>query len=285
MSTDPISNGRGDLVNGDALELLRQADPARDTGGYDQKFIDRQVARIVRANAEPAPAGRPRGAGRRLGIPVAAFVAVAAVGLGTAAAAGWLTPQAQHAFDSPAARQLLRHQFGATADLSRARERVSAPGPDGSSMAIWTVPVGDRGTCTTILVSKKSATLPGGNQPSDVPLFCDPTPNTVQRSVRFAALGWLSKSTGTDYLIYGGQLGSATGVELRLASGARLSATAGDGYYLLPAMPSAELHCAAVIGLDSQGRQVGLANYLGVGCPGDPYQQAPDASPSSSKPR
>jgi hypothetical protein len=270
-------------VNGDALELLRQADPARDTGGYAQKSIDRRVARIVQANAEPVRAARPRGAGRRLGMPVAAFVAVAAVGLGTAAAAGWLTPQARHAFDSPAARQELRQRFGATADLSQARERVSAPGPDGSRMSIWTVPVGDRGSCTAILVSKKSAPVPGGNEPSDLPSFCDPTPTTVQRSVRYVALDWASKATRTHYLIYGGQVGSATGVELRLADGDRLTAATGNGYFLLPAVRSDELHCAALIGLDQQRHQVGLASYLNAGCPGDPYQpgttnQAPAGS-------
>jgi hypothetical protein len=269
-------------VNGDALELLRQADPARDSGGYDHARIDRQVARILQANAEPVPAARPRRLGRRLGMPVAAFVAVA-IGLGTAAAAGWLTPQARHAFDSPAARQELRLRFGATADLSQARERVSAPGPDGSTMSIWTVPVADRGSCTAILVSKKSAAIPGGNPPSDLPLFCDPNPTTVQRSVRPAALDWASKATRTHYLIYGGQVGSATGVELRLADGDRLIAATGNGYFLLPAVRSDELNCAAIIGLDRQGHQVGLASYLGTGCPGDPYQPGTtDQAPSGS---
>jgi hypothetical protein len=258
-------------VNGDVLELLRRADPAPD-GGYDQARIDRQVARILQADAAPMPAARVRGPVRRLGGPAVAFVAVAAAGLGTAAAAGWLSPQARHAFDSPAARQLLRQQFGTTADLGSARERVSAPGPDGSQLATWTVPVGDRGSCTTILVSKKSAAIPGGSQPTDLPLYCDRASTTVQRSVRFSAVEWLSRSTGTDYLIYGGPLGSAIGVELRLSNGSRLSAATGDGYFLLPAVPAVELRCAALVGLDSHGHQVGLASYLGSGCPGDPYQ-------------
>ncbi|HJQ00685.1 MAG TPA: hypothetical protein VJ851_03710 [Jatrophihabitans sp.] len=269
-------------MNGDVLELLRRADPASD-GGYDQARIERQVARILQADAAPMPAARGRGPVRRLGVPAAAFVAVAAAGLGSAAAAGWLTPQATHAFDSPAARQLLRQQFGTTADLSRAQERVSAPGPDGSTMTIWTVPVGDRGSCTAVLVSKKSAAVPGGNEPSDLPSFCDPTPTTVQRSVRYVALDWVSKATRTHYLIYGGQVGSATGVELRLTSGVRLTAATENGYFLLPAVRSDDLHCAAVIGLDQQGHQVGLASYLSAGCPGDPYQpgttyQAPPGS-------
>ena len=263
-------------MNGDVLEQLRRADPARDGGGYQPAQLDQQIARILQADAEPVPAARPRGAVRRLAVPIAAFGTVAAVGLGTAAAAGWLSPQARQAFDSPAARQLLRQQFGATADLANARQRVSAPGPDGSSMAIWTVPVGDRGNCTAILVSKKSAALAGGNEPSDLPSYCDPTPTTVQRSVRYVALDWVSKPTRTHYLIYGGPLGSATGVELRLADGHRLTAAVGDGYFLLPAVRSDDLHCAAVIGLDPQGRQVGLASYLSFGCPGDPYQPRTD---------
>jgi hypothetical protein len=271
-------------VNGDALELLRQADPAQDAVGYDQQSIDRQVARILQAKAESVPAARPRSAVRRLGIPVAAFVAVA-VGLGTAAAAGWLTPQARHAFDSPAARQELRQRFGATADLAQARQRVSAPGPDGSKMSIWTVPVADRGSCTAILVSKKSGPVPGGNEPSDLPLFCDPPPTTVQRSVRYVALDWVSKATHTHYLIYGGQAGAAAGVELRLTNGTRLTAAAGAGYFLLPAVPLTDLHCAAIIGLDPQGHQVGLTSYLGVGCPGDPYPLVvPSAGPTSVEP-
>jgi hypothetical protein len=259
-------------VNHDVLELLRQADPARAGGGYDQARIDRQVTRILQANAVPVPAARVRGAGRRLGVPIAAFTAVAAVGLGTAAAAGWLSPQARQAFDSPAARQMLRQQFGATADLADARQRVSAPGPDGSQMATWTVPVGERGSCTAILVSKKSAAIPGGDQPTGLPLYCDQAATTVQRSVRFTALEWLSRSTGTDYLIYSGPLGAASGVELRLASGSRLVAATGNGYFLLPAVPSADLTCAALIGLDPLGHQVGLTSYLSSGCPGDPYQ-------------
>jgi len=105
-----------------------------------------------------------------MGVPVIAFLAVAAAGLGTAAAAGWLSPQARKAFDSPDARQFLRALYGSTADLDMARERVTAPGPDGSTIATWTLPVADRGTCTAILVSKKSAALPvGEGQRSDLP--------------------------------------------------------------------------------------------------------------------
>jgi len=74
-------------------------------------------------------------------------------------------------------------------------------------------------------------------------------------------------------------------MELRLASGDRLTAATGDGYYLLPAVPSANLTCAALVGLDPLGHQVGLASYLSSGCPGDPYQPAPAATqpqPSST---
>lgn len=272
-------------MNDDVLELLHQVDPARDCQGYDSARIDRQVARIVQADAEPARAARPSSGVRRLGMPVAAFVAVASIGLGTAAAAGWLTPQARQAFDSPAARGLLRQQFGTTADLSQSQERVREPGPDGSSVAVWTVPVGDRGSCTAILVSKKSANVPNINEPSDLPSFCDPTQTTIQRSVRYVARDWVSKATRTHYLIYGGQLGSATGVELRLADGDRLRAATGSGYFVLPAVRSDDLHCAAIIGLDPYGHQVGLASYLSLGCPGDPYQLSPTASPSSTSSR
>ncbi|MDQ2837709.1 MAG: hypothetical protein M3Y42_03350 [Actinomycetota bacterium] len=267
-------------MNGDVLDVLRRADPARDSSDYDDARIDRQVTRILQAHAEPR-LRPPRSRIRRIGVPTAAFLTVAAAGLGTAAAAGWLSPQARNAFDSPAARQSLRQLYGSTADLDQARERVTAPGPDGSVMATWTVPVGDRGTCTTILLSKKSAALPiGASQRTDLPLGCTPIPaaGQVQHSIRFTALEWRSRTSGTDYLIYSGPLGLATQMQLRLASGTRLTATTHDGYYLLPSVPTANLTCAALIGLDPAGHQVGLASYLTAGCPGDPYQPAPAAT-------
>ena len=46
----------------------------------------------------------------------------------------------------------------------------------------------------------------------------------------------------------------------------------------------AELHCAALVGLDPQGHQVGLASYLGSGCPGDPYQPARRPRPRLGSP-
>lgn len=267
-------------MNGDVLELLRRADPARDSADYDHDRVDRQVARILQANAEPAPAARPRGHARRLGVPIVAFVVIAAAGLGTAAAAGWLSPQARNAFDSPAARQTLLALYGSTADLSKARERVNEPGPDGSTIATWTVPVAGRGVCTAILESKKSALPAGAGQPTDLPTECEPVPapGQVQHSIRFTALEWRSRVSGTDYLIYSGPLGPATQVELRLANGVRLTATIGDGYFLLPALPAAKFTCAVLVGLDPLGHQVGLANYMTSGCPGDPYRSGPAAT-------
>lgn len=221
-------------------------------------------------------------------MPVAAFLAIAAAGLGTAAAVGWLSPQAKNAFDSPDARQMLIGLYGSTADLDQARERVSAPGPDGSTIATWTVPVGNRGLCTAILVSKKSAPLSSGaGQPTDLPTVCEqaPTARQVQRSIRLTALEWRSRTTGTDYFIYSGPLGQAARAELRLADGDRLDAVTSNGYFLLPAVPTAKLTCATVVGLDPLGHQVGLTNYLTYGCPGDPYQQgsaAPRPQPSAT---
>jgi hypothetical protein len=221
-------------------------------------------------------------------MPIAAFLAIATAGLGTAAAAGWLSPQARDAFDSPDARQSLLGLYGSTADLSQARERVTAPGPDGSTISTWTVPVADRGTCTAILLSKRSAALPhGAGQQSALPLECDlvPAAGQGQHSVRFAALEWRSRQNGIDYLIYSGPLAPATRVQLQLADGTRLTPTTRDGYYLLPAVPVARITCAALVGLDPLGHQVGLASYLGTGCPGDPYRPAPpspEAQPSTT---
>jgi hypothetical protein len=276
-------------MNSDALDVLRRADPARKSGDYDDARIDRQVADILHGHAEAEPQlQRPRSRASRVGLPVAAFLAIATAGLGTAAAAGWLSPQAKHAFDSPDARQMLLGLYGSTADLSQARERVTAPGPDGSTISTWTVPVADRGTCTAILLSKRSAALPhGAGQQSDLPLVCEQVPaaGQVQHSVRFAALEWRSRQNGIDYLIYSGPLAPAAGVQLRLTDGTRLTATTRDGYYLLPAVPVSRITCAALIGLDPLGHQVGLASYLSTGCPGDPYQPAPpspQAQPSST---
>jgi hypothetical protein len=247
-------------MNADMLDALRRADPARCSSDYDDPRIDRQVAEILHGHAEADPKGRPkRSRARRVGMPIAAFLAIATAGLGTAAAAGWLSPQARDAFDSPNARQSLLVLYGSTADLSQARERVTAPGPDGSTISTWTVPVADRGTCTAILLSKRSAALPhGAGQQSALPLDCDlvPTAGQVQHSVRFAALEWRSRQNGIDYLIYSGPLAPATQVQLQLADGTRLTPTTRDGYYLLPAVPVARITCAALVGLDPLGHQI-----------------------------
>ncbi|HEX4729390.1 MAG TPA: hypothetical protein VH298_16400, partial [Jatrophihabitans sp.] len=198
-------------MNGDVLELLRQADPARHGRGYEPARIDRQVARILRANAEPVPAARVRsGITRRWAVPVAACAAVVAVGLGAATAAGWFSPPpARNASGSPAWQQLSQ-QFGAAADPFRARERVSAPGPEGLTMATWTVPVTNRGSCIAILLAKNSVTLPTDDgQGSNLPRYCEQDPAAVQQAVRFTELAWHSTATDTDYLTYSGPLGPA----------------------------------------------------------------------------
>jgi hypothetical protein len=143
------------------------------------------------------------------------------------------------------------------------------------------VPVADKGTCTAILVSKKSAKLPGGDsQRFDHPLGCEavPGPRQVQQSPRITvALEWRSRKSGIDYWIYSGPLDPAARVHLQLADGVRLAATTRDGYFLLPAVPAAKITCAALVGFDPLGHQVGLASYFNVGCPGDPAQFGPPA--------
>ena len=74
-------------------------------------------------------------------------------------------------------------------------------------------------------------------------------------------------------------------MQLRLADGTRLTATTRDGYYLLPAVPRSQLTCATVVGIDPRGRQVGPAQYLTMGCPGDPAQvgsPAPHPGPGAT---
>ncbi len=276
-------------MNEDVLETLRRADPARDSGDYyDDARIARQIAQSVRAHADTEHEARqPHGRTRQWVVPTAAFLAVATAGLATAAAAGWLSPQAKQAFDSPDARQSLLEQFGSTADLSKARERVTAPGPDGSTISTWTVPVADKGTCTAILVSKKSAESQiGRRERSDLPTMCETVPlaGDVPRSVRSASLDWRSRDNGIEYLIYSGPLAPAAGVQLQLASGARFTATTRDGYFLLPAIPVASFTCAKLVGLDPHGHQIGVASFLTPLCPGDPYQHgtAPTPAPPGS---
>ncbi len=274
-------------MTGDVLQLLRQADPAPGGDGYDDTRIDLQIARILQADADPPPAAHPRRT-RKVGMPAIAFAAIAAAGLGTAAAAGWLSPQARNAFDSPDARHMLIGLYGSTANLDQARERVSAAGPDGSTISTWTVPVGNRGVCTAILVSKKSAPLSDNTGlPANLPTTCEQAPaaGQVQRSIRLTAINWRSRITGTEYFIYSGQLGQASRAQLRLANGDRIDAATGDGYYLLPALPLADLTCASLIGLDPLGHQVGLANYLTSGCPGDPYLPGSAAPQPQPQPR
>jgi hypothetical protein len=267
-------------MNDDVLEVLSGANPARNSGGYDDARVARQIAQILRTDAgSERHARQPRSRTRRWGVPVAAFLAVAGAGLATAAAAGWLSPQARQTFDSPDVRQSLLQLYGTTADLGRARERVTAPGPDGSTVSTWTVPVGDKGTCTAILVSKKSAKLPGGDSDRvDRPVGCEdvPGPRVIQHSARItAAVQWRSRTSGEVYWLFSGPHYLAARVQLQLADGARLDATTRDGYFLLPPVPVARITCAALVGFDPLGHQVGLASYLSVGCPGDPAQFGP----------
>jgi hypothetical protein len=276
-------------MNDDVLEVLRRADPALDRGGYDDDRVAQQVALIVRSQAGTEQEARmPRRRNRRWGVPVAAFLAVAGAGLATAAAAGWLTPQARQTFDSPDVRQSLLQLYGTTADLDKARERVTAPGPDGSTVSTWTVPVGDKGTCTAILVSKKSAKLPGGDSGRmDRPVACEdvPGPRVIKQRPRItAAVQWRSHTSGDVYWLFGGPQYLAVRVQLQLADGTRLPATTRDGYFLLPPVPVAKITCAALVGFDRGGHQVGQASYLSLGCPGDRYQPglAPTPAPPGS---
>jgi hypothetical protein len=262
-------------MNGDVLDLLRRADPAPHGAGYDSAQVHQQVARILQADAVPARAARPRRTGRRLVVPVAACTTMMAVGLGITIAAGWFSPPpALNASGNPAWQQLSQ-QFGVAADLLHARERVSAPGPEGATMATWTVPVPDRGSCTAIVLIRGSLMVPtDGEQDPALPRYCEQDSAADQQAVRFTELVWHSTATDTDYLMFSGPLGPAATVQLQLDSGARLKATISNGYYLLPAVPTTELGCGALVGRDRQGRQIGLPSFLGgLGCPGIPRQR------------
>ncbi|MGI8666296.1 MAG: hypothetical protein ACR2N4_09735 [Jatrophihabitans sp.] len=274
-------------MNDDVLDLLRAADPAGGHQGYSAARLDEQLARLREAggDADPGAAWPPR-RGRRAGVAAIAFVAAGAAGLGSAAAAGWLSPQVHQVFDAPAQRQMLIDLYGSAADLSGARERVSAPGPDGSTVAVWTVPVGEHQLCSAILVSKKSAKLPPDSAtvlPQNVP--CQAVAPGADPTFDSQSVLWRSPRTGVTFTLFAGSLGrSASRAQVSLADGAVEHAITGNGFYLLPPLP-ADLTCARLVATDSQGKQARSDQFLSVGCPGDPTKpgaSAPLPSPSST---
>ena len=174
-----------------------------------------------------------------------------ALGLGTAAAAGWFSPAVREAFagaDDPS-------NVG-PAHPDTTREKATAPGPEGTRMALWDELVGSRGACFSVIVDRSSAELiPGSGKPFHQGASCG-RGRSRSLLVVVEESSWRSPMTGRPYRLYGGTVGTAAGFEIRIPGKTSLPAVLSNGQFLTGPLPEADRAHAHLVPLDFQGHVI-----------------------------
>lgn len=242
----------------DVLTLLKEANPVPGTSTYPTAELPRRISQ-AREAAVPAPAATSRPVvrrptpRRRLAVLAAATTALVALGLGSAAAAGWWSADVREAFigaEDPSG--------AGPAHRDSTREEVAAPGPEGTRMALWDEAVGPHGACYAIIVDRRSADLiPGAGKPFHEGADCgsqrsSSSMSTVEESY------WRSPATGRLYRLYAGPAGAATTFEIRIPGKAPLRATVNNGYFLMAPLPDEDRQHAHLVALDAHGKVIDL---------------------------
>lgn len=236
----------------DVLTLLRDANPVPDPPAHPRQDLQSRIDRARAAGSEPVVrqlGNRPTK--RRLVVLAASTTSLVALGLGSAAAAGWFSPDVREAFsgaDDPSG--------AGPAHPGTTREEVTRPGPEGTRMGLWDESVGPRGACYSIIVDRRSADLiPSVNKPFHQGASCGSqrstsTFGTVEES------SWRSPATGQLYRLYAGPTGTADGFEIRIPGKAALRAVISNGYFLLPPLPEQDRQQARLVALDARGNVI-----------------------------
>lgn len=236
----------------DVLDLLHAANPVPDTPAYPTQELQTRIAHAQTAGARPTgrhQGRRPRSKRRTLLVLGTATASLLALGLGTAAAAGWFSPDVREAFagaDDPS--------NAGPAHPDTVQEEVTAPGPEGTRMALWDELVGPRGACYSIIVDRRSAELVPG-KPFHQGASCGSGRSRSLLGV-VEESSWRSPTTGRLYWLYGGTVGTAAGFEIRIPGKTSLPAILSNGHFLTGPLPEADRAHAHLVPLDSQGHVI-----------------------------
>lgn len=232
----------------DALAMLRAADPVPGTPSYPDSEWPQRIAQAQRAASGPAEtaiADRPSRRRHVIITSVSCVTATLAVGLGTAAAAGWISPAARDAF-----RGASDPVSGEYANPASIEQELVGPGPEGTHVTVYGAPVGPQGFCTFTIVDREGADFAPG-KPGGPGGSC-----SSQRLTGTGETGnahWISPQTGVSYYVYSGLLGNAAGVEIRVDGEPVIPDTVGNGYFLVGPITEAQRAHATLVALDKAG--------------------------------
>ena len=233
----------------DPLALLRAADPVPGSPSYPDTEWPQRIAQAQRAASGPAEttiAGRPSRRRRLIITSVTSVTATLAVGLGTAAAAGWISPAARDAFQGAS-----DPVSGESANPDSIEQELSGPGPEGTHVTVYGAPVGPQGFCTITMVDRQGADFAPG-KPGGPGGGC-----SSQRLTGTLETGdiahWICPQTNVSYYMYSGVLGNAFGVEIRVDGEPAVAGIVGNGYFLVGPITEAQRAHATLVATDKAG--------------------------------
>lgn len=260
-------------------EMLRTADPA-GSRTLDAGQVEALLAESRRRRDEQplVPAVRSR----RRSVAVAGVVVALVAATMTAAVAVRDAQPRPAAPAGPLDRTVdLRRVFGADARIGEAKSVLNAPGPEGTTLTLWTVPTLHATTCYAVLDDVGSAVT------SDETAVCDPVPALPDQAPIAEPLGgsggtwrWTSPTTGTVWFgSYATALATATRVELRVDDVVAASAVPVDGAFVTGGIREGAAGCPVLVGLTSNGI-IAERSYPRGDC--DPASQVVPTGPAQS---
>ncbi len=254
-------------MSGDVLQLLRAVDPVLGTPAtYSAPEINEKIGQAKAAGSRPAGRGQisRASAARRVLVVGTSTVALAALGLGTAVATGWINPDVREAFYGAQEPTAPGHDpTGARAQADTTREVLAAPGPEGSHMTAWDSSVGVDGVCYSIIVDTPSAEIfPGSGKPFHQGSTCG-NHRLHGTFDTYAPFRWRSPRTGRLFTSYLGVAGTAPRIEIRIPGKPSLTAVIGNGYFLVGPLPEEDRANATLVAVDADGRLIPVFGRLG----------------------
>ncbi|MFZ1361655.1 MAG: hypothetical protein WAS05_01790 [Candidatus Nanopelagicales bacterium] len=234
----------------DIDRLLSEADPAARWSP--------SPAEQDRAIATALATAQSRRTRRRIRRPAfaAAIAGIVVLGVGgVSVASSFISAPAQEAFSSQraSAPDNQSHPLAEQATL-----QVTAKGPDGGTVSLWTAPLPDdaNGSCVAIVGSVAGA--PFGGKPFHEGAACSQNGTQAEPTGTFSnGQGelWVSPETGKSYWRFGGTTGAAAAVQLRIPGRPPKNLATGNGWYV-GITPLKDFKKATLVAFDNSGQRL-----------------------------
>jgi len=231
----------------DVDRLLSKADPA---AGWDPSPADQE--RAIAEALDAIPRRHPFRSFRRPA--VAATVCVLAIlGFGGAAvASNFVSAPAQQAFSPDRAGAPDRQSLPL---IDQAVLQVTGEGPDGGTVSLWSAPLDDGagGTCSAIVGSAVGASYDG--KPFMESASCTQGGTTAATFSKGQGSRWVSPETGAVYWRFGGVVGDAVKVQLRVPGQPYKNLSVGNGWYV-GSVPLREFKRGTLVAYNAAGERL-----------------------------